>query len=151
MFSKEEAQEIRHAFWHKLESKTRRLPGQNGKPVKWIGDRTGIKGLDLRFDVDRERAIVAMEINPHSDTKLEELWTKMLSCKQLFEQTFGGELIWQHDYVKQAGDTAARIYVEHKGDMYKKEDWPNMIYFMIDNMLRLEKAFLQVQDYLIHF
>lgn len=151
MFSKNEAQELRHEFWHKLESKTRRLPGQNGRPIKWIADRTGIKGVDLRFDVDRQRVMVAMEINPHSDEKLEEIWQKMLSCKTLFEQTFGGELIWEHDYQKMAGDTAARIYVVQDGDMYKKEDWPDMIYFMINNMLRLEKAFLEVQDYLIHF
>ena len=151
MFSKDEAQELRHAFWHKLESKTRRLPNQNGRPIKWIGDKTGVKGLDLRFDVDREHVIVAMEINPRSDSKLDELWTKMSNCRQLFEDNFGQSLIWQKDYIKTAGDTAARIYVETEGDIYDKEKWPDMIHFMIDNMLRMEKAFRVVQDYLIHF
>lgn len=151
MFTKEEAQELRHAFWHKLESKTRRLPGQNGRPIKWIADRTGIKGLDLRFDVDREKVIVAMEINPKSDSKLDELWIKMNNCRKLFEENFGEPLIWEKEYVKSAGDTAARIYVEQEGNIYDKEKWPEMIRFMIDNMLRMEKAFRVVQDYLIHF
>ncbi|MCQ2228588.1 MAG: DUF4268 domain-containing protein [Bacteroidales bacterium] len=151
MYSKEEAQEMRHAFWHKLESKTRRLPGQNGRPIKWINDRTGIKGLDLRFDVDTKMAMVAMEINPIQEEKLENLWEKMNNCKSLFEATFGGELVWDRNYVKNAGDTCARIYVRMDGNIYDKEKWPDMIHFLIDNMLRLEKAFLEVQDYLIHF
>lgn len=142
---------MRHEFWHKLESKTRRLPGQNGRAVKWIFDRTGIKGLDLRFDVDTKKVMVAMEINPTQDEKLERLWEKMNNCKSLFESTFGGEMVWEKEYVKQAGDTAARIYVVRDGNIYDKEQWPEMIHFMIDNMLRLEKAFLEVQDYLINF
>ncbi|MDO4462388.1 MAG: DUF4268 domain-containing protein [Bacteroidia bacterium] len=151
MYSKEETQNMRHEFWHKLESKTRRLPGQNGKPKKWIGDRTGIRGLDLRFDVNREFAMVAMEINPTGNEKRAELWQKMLNCKTLFEAKFGGELTWDDNYIKEAGDSVIRIYVKTEGDMYNREKWPNMIYFMIDNMMRLETAFLEVQDYLIHF
>lgn len=151
MYSKEETQQMRHLFWHKLESKTRRLPGQNGKPIKWIHDRTGIKGLDLRFDVDTKMAMVAMEINPTQDEKLESLWGKMMNCKTLFETTFGGPLTWEKEYVKTAGDTAARIYVKMEGNIYDQEKWPEMIHFLIDNMLRMEKAFLEVQDYLIHF
>lgn len=142
---------MRHTFWHKLESKTRRLPGQNGRPIKWINDRTGIKGLDLRFDVDTKMAMVAMEINPIQEEKLDSLWEKMNNCKSLFESVFGGELVWERNYVKNAGDTCARIYVRMDGNIYDKEQWPDMIHFLIDNMLRLEKAFLEVQDYLIHF
>lgn len=151
MYSKEETQNMRHEFWHKLESKTRRLPGQNGKPRKWIGDRTGIRGLDLRFDVNREFAMVAMEINPTGKEKKAELWQKMQNCKTLFEATFGGQLTWDENYIKDAGDSVIRIYVKTEGDMYDREKWSGMIHFMIDNMIRLETAFLEVQDYLIHF
>ncbi|MCQ2236739.1 MAG: DUF4268 domain-containing protein [Bacteroidales bacterium] len=142
---------MRHEFWHKLESKTRRLPGQNGKPRKWIGDRTGIRGLDLRFDVNREFAMVAMEINPTGKEKKAELWQKMQNCKTLFETTFGGQLTWDDNYIKDAGDSVIRIYVKTEGDMYDREKWSGMIHFLIDNMIRLETAFLEVQDYLIHF
>lgn len=151
MYSKEETQNMRHEFWHKLESKTRRLPGQNGKPRKWIGDRTGIRGLDLRFDVNREFAMVAMEINPTGKEKKAELWQKMQNCKTLFETTFGGQLTWDDNYIKDAGDSVIRIYVKTEGDMYDREKWSGMIHFLIDNMIRLETAFLEVQDYLIHF
>lgn len=151
MFSKEEAQQLRHDFWNKLESKSRKVPGQNGKSIKWIGDKTGVKGLDLRFDVDREKAIVAIEINTNDDEKQNELWEKMNNCKTLFENRFGGPLIWDKNYKKQSGEVVARIYVETNGDLYNKDLWSDMLRFMIDNMINLEKAFKEVQDYLIHF
>ncbi len=151
MYTKEESQELRHQFWHKLESKSRRIPGQNGKAIKWIGEKTEIKGLDLRFDVDREHAIVAMEIHPKSAEKREALWQKMLNCKTLFEETFGGELIWDHDYTKESGEVVSRIYVSTTGDIYNEELWRDMIHFLIDNMLKMERAFTEVKDYLMHF
>ena len=151
MFSKEEAQQLRHEFWHKLESKSRKVPGQNGKSIKWIADKTGVKGLDLRFDVDREKAIVAMEINTNSEEKQNALWEKMNNCKALFEKSFGGPLIWDRNYTKQSGEDVIRIYVETPGDLYNRDMWSDMLRFMIDNMIKLEKAFREVQDYLIHF
>ncbi|MBQ3635636.1 MAG: DUF4268 domain-containing protein [Bacteroidales bacterium] len=151
MYTKEEAQEIRHAFWHKLESKSRRLPGQNGKPVVWIGSKTGVKGLDLRFDVSGGKVIVGIEINTHSEEKDEELWAKMENCRKLIERHFEAEVKWEREYVREAGNKVARIYVETTGDIYQKEQWPDMIYFMLDNMLRLEAAYREIRDYVVHF
>lgn len=139
---------MRHEFWHKLESKTRRLPGQNGRAKKWIADNTGIKGLDLRFDVNREMVLVGMEINTHGEAREQELWDKMVACRNVFEKEFGEPLTWERHYVKEAGDTAARIYVSQPGNIYDRALWSEMIHFLIDRMLRLEKAFNVVQDYL---
>ncbi len=151
MLSKEEAQEIRHAFWHKLESKSRRLPGQNGKPIRWIGDHTGIKGLDLRFDLTDGRVIVAIEINTHSEAKDEKLWEHLTQCKTLIEHHFEQPLTWDKGFVREAGNIVARVYTSTTGNIYDKEQWPDMIHFMIDNMLRMEEAYREIQDFLIHF
>ena len=151
MYSKEEAQEIRHAFWHKLESKTRRIPGQNGKPIHWMMDRTGVKGLDMRFDMTGGHVIVAMEINSHSQEKDEALWAKLENCRKLIEAHFETDVYWNKEYQREAGNIVARVYVMRDGDIYNKEMWPDMIHFMIDNMLRMQAAFLEIQDYMIHF
>jgi len=148
MFSKEEAKELRLEFWHKLENRTRRLPGQKGKKKKWILDRTEIKGLDLRFDVDRKKVIVALEINHRQEEKRLELFERLETAKTLFEEAFGGPLTWDYLYEKPNGKQVCRVYVERDADMYIKEQWPDIFYFLIDNMIRLEKAFLEVKDYL---
>ena len=151
MYSKEERQLMRHEFWHKLESKTRRLPGQKGKPKKWIADRTGVRGLDLRFDVNEEFAMVAIEISRKAEEHAAELWRKMEACKKLFESHFEVEPTWNFNYVKDAGDVVGRIYVKMDGNIYNRELWSEMIHFLIDNMLRLEDAFGELKDYLENF
>ncbi len=148
MFSKEEAKELRLEFWQKLSNRTRRLPGQKGRKRLWIGDNTGIKGLDLRFDVGREKIIVALEINKKKEEDRLALYEKLEAAKGLFEREFEGPLIWDFAYTKDNGRDVCRVYVEQPGDMYVREAWPEIFTFMIDRMIRLEKAFLEVKDYL---
>lgn len=151
MYTKDEAQAIRHAFWHKLESKSRRIPGQNGKPIHWMMDRTGVRGLDLRFDLSGGRVMVAIEINTRSEAKDDELWHKLEECKAIIERNFDSPLVWDKEFVREAGNTVRRVYTATDGDIYDKELWPSMINFMIDNMLRMEKAYKSIQDYMMHF
>jgi len=148
MFSKEEAKELRLEFWQKLSNRTRRLPGQKGRKRLWIGDNTGINGLDLRFDVGREKIIVALEINKKKEEDRLALYEKLEAAKGLFEREFEGPLIWDFAYTKDNGRDVCRVYVEQPGDMYVRETWPEIFTFMIDRMIRLEKAFLEVKDYL---
>ncbi len=150
MFSKEEAKELRLAFWQRLESKSRRAPGQRGKAIKWIGDRTGVKGLDLRFDVDREKACVAIEVNAADEDRRIELYQKLEACKTIIEDQFGEPLIWNFFYEKENGQMVARVYAETDGDIYNEEKWPDMTYFLVDRMIKLEKAFLEVKDFLVY-
>ncbi|MBR8535004.1 DUF4268 domain-containing protein [Carboxylicivirga sediminis] len=151
MFSKEEAKQIRQLFWHKLENRTRRIPGQKGKKIKWLFDDTGIKGVDLRFDINRERAIVALEINHRSEERRLKLYEKLEACKSIFESTYGGTLEWDYLYTKDEGRDVCRVYEElAPADLYQQEQWPDVMKFMIDRMIRLEKAFLEVKDFLLH-
>lgn len=151
MYTKEEAQAIRHEFWHKLESKSRRAPGQNGKPIHWMMDKTGIRGLDLRFDLSGGRVMVGIEINTHSEEKDKKLWEKLVGCKILIEKNFEEPLTWDPEFVREAGNTVHRAYVSTEGDIYNKDKWPEMLRFMIDNMMRMEKAYRSIQDYMMHF
>lgn len=151
MYSKEELKQIRYEFWHKLESKSRRIPGQNGRPIRWIGDKTGVKGISLRFDATRDFVMVALEINADTKERQNHLIEKMLACKTVFENEFGKELVWDTEYPKSQHETVTRIYIKAAGDLYNKDLWHDMIYFMTDNMLRMEKAFKVVQDYLSLF
>lgn len=150
MYSKEEAKSQRLEFWHKLESKTRRLPGQKGKVIKWIGDKTGVKGVDLRFDVDREKTVVAIEINHRDEDRRLMLYQKLEACKSIVETAFGEPLTWDLAFEKSEHECVARVYTQTHGDIYNPEAWPDMIYFCIDRMLRMEKAFMEVKDFLAH-
>ena len=148
MYTQEEAKSLRLEFWEKFNNRTRRLPGQKGRKKLWIFDNTGIKGLDLRFDVDRRKAQVALEINHNNEERRLFLYEKLFACKSIFEKEFGESLFWDFIYEKETGEQVCRIYTEQPGDILKKEIWSEMIYFLINKMIKLEKAFITVKEYL---
>src|SRR5690554_8152067 len=98
MFNKEEAKQLRLEFWQRLNNRTRRLPGQKGRKKFWMFENTGIKGLDLRFDVDREKARVALEINHSSEERRLRLFDKLQEAKGVSVGHFGGPLTWDLAY-----------------------------------------------------
>jgi hypothetical protein len=148
MLNKEESKQARLEFWQRLTSKTRRLPGQKGRKRFWIFENTGVKGLDLRFDVDREKARVALEINSNNEDRRLMLYEKLEAAKSVFETAFGEPLIWDFAYEKPTGESVCRVYVETPGDILNEALWPDMLFFLIDRMIKMETAFLEVKDYM---
>lgn len=148
MYSKEEKKELNLEFWRKLGNRTRKIPGQRGRAKVWIADRTGVKGVDLRFDVNRQRIIVALEINNKDENRRFKLYEKLEAAKKIFESEFGESLLWDFAYEKEHGEEVCRVYKQMEGDFLTPEQWPAIFKFMIDNMCQMEKAFLEVQDYL---
>ncbi len=116
-----------------------------------MGNRTGVKGLDLRFDVSGGQISVAIEINTHGAERDEALWAKLENCRKLIERHFESPLTWDPAFVREAGNTVRRVYISTEGDIYNKESWPELIHFMIDNMLHMEAAYKEISDYMIHF
>ncbi len=148
MYSKNEEKELKQEFWRKLGNRTRKIPGQRGKVKIWIGDKTSIKGVDLRFVVNRKKIVVALEINVKDENRRFTLYEKLEATKNIFEDEFGEKLTWDFAFEKDLGEEVCRVYQEIDADFLIAEQWPTIFSFMIDKMLRMEKAFLEVQDFL---
>ncbi len=148
MYTKEEKKELILEFWRKLGNKTRRLPGQRGRVKVWLGDNTGVRGVDLRFDVSREKIIVALEINIKNEDRRLFLFEKLEATKRIFEESFGDKLIWDFAYIKDNGQCVCRVYKSMDGDYLVPQQWPLIFKFMINNMINMERAFLEVADFL---
>ncbi len=148
MYSKEEKKELNLEFWRKLGNRTRKIPGQRGRVKTWIGDRTGIKGVDLRFDVSRQKIAVALEINSKNEDRRLALYEKLEATKKIFENEYGEPLIWDFAYERDNKSIVCRVYKEMEGDFLVPEQWPKIFNFMINNMLCMEKAFNEVADFL---
>ena len=148
MFSKDEGKEIKAEFWNKLGNKTRKIKGQRGRVKVWVGDKTGVKGVDLRFEVGRKKIVVALEINHKQEDKRLFLYEKLEATKTIFEDIYGEPLTWDYSYEKEYGEIVCRIYSEMDGDYFISEQWPGIFSFMIDRMVKMEKAFAEVQDFL---
>ncbi len=148
MYSKEEKKELNLEFWRKLGNRTRKIPGQRGRVKVWIGDKTGIRGVDLRFDVSRQKIAVALELNSKNEERRLMLYEKLEATKKIFENEYGEPLTWDFAYERDNGSVVCRVYKEMEADYLVPEQWPKIFDFMINNMLRMEKAFNEVADFL---
>ena len=129
-------------FWNQLlkEANGKLLSFQNINPSKdpWIGVSAGISGIQLNFVVSRSYARVEVYISRPEKQENKNIFNALFGKKSELEGVFGNHLIWEELPDK----IASRIKYElTEVDYSKKEDWKNMIIFMIENMVLLEKTF----------
>lgn len=110
---------------------------------------TKISGVDLKFEVNRQEAMVMIEINSRSETRRLQIFELMEKYRILIEEGFEDGLIWEYYYKRESGQEVCRIFekIIHV-DIHRQNQWPDIFNFLIDNMLRLETNFLEIRDVL---
>ncbi|MFP4664301.1 MAG: DUF4268 domain-containing protein [Bacteroidales bacterium] len=149
MFSKEEKKILRLTFWGSFNAMSARRRQAEGKPREWMLKRSGVKGLSLRFDLDREHAAVGFEI--WRKDKFEEalMFEKLESLRNMMEGIIDKDIIWNDEFVTTEGRQCSRIYVRLDNvDMYQKEDWPEIQEFFFVYMSKFESILLEFKDIL---
>lgn len=150
MYSKEEAQQLRKEFWASFSNYTKFYSRKMGEPIRWVLYKTGIKGLELKFDIENKVVRVALEINNKSEDRLFDIYVELDKYKSILESSFNGELIWTDSFKLPEGKIVSRIYTELEGINYHNPDnWPQLFRFMAENMHLLQSNFLDIHPILI--
>lgn len=149
MFSKEEAKELREEFWDQFKRMSSGRRPRKKLPGNWMLAQTGIKALNLRFHVDREVALVGIDLETRNMDKKIELYEKLESLKKLLEEAMESPLVWELEYIRENGKSVSRIYLQMEGvDIYNRDTWTEAHKFMFANMMKLEAFFLEYRDFL---
>ena len=133
---------IRKEFWIKLlkEINSRSSLYQNISPshYHWIGTGSGIGGIAFNFGISKSYARCEVYIDRGDQEENKFIFDFLLQHKDEIEMEFGGILEWERLENKRA----SRIKYEDKQyNVFDKECWNEMVTFMVDGMIRLEKAF----------
>lgn len=137
---------VRREFWTELLKvmNTKSTLYQNISPgiANWIGAGSGVRGVGLNFAVAKSygRAEVYIDRGERDENKF--IFDELVKAKEQIEKDFGGPLVWERLDDKRA----CRIKAEMQGNVFDKDAWGEMMEFMSDAMVRLEKA---LQDPLI--
>lgn len=149
MFSKEEVKNLRLNFWNGFKALSAEERRKRGMKKDWILMRTGIKGLSLRFDIDRKHAGLGFEIYNLDKFKEALLFEKMESLRNILETELGQKLVWDDAFITQEDRECSRIYLEITDvDYYQQKYWDEIYTFWLRNMLILERVFLEYKDIL---
>ena len=149
MYSKEEVKQMRMDFWEGFRKYSAPKRRKAGKNREWILQKTGIKPICLKFDLQKEKALVGVEVF-HRDKYLEGLYYEKFEClRGILRDAFGDALIWQPDYTSEEGRQFAFIYVEKEQvGIHKPETWNDVYPFFYKNMMKWEDVFVEYKDFI---
>lgn len=147
MYSKEERKKLNLLFWTQFDSYCEKLPMLSGRKKKWILHDTKISHIDLKFDIGRNFAVVALEINHRSETRRLRVYELLERYRLLLEEGFQNGLIWDFAYLNSSHVEVCRIYTEiHNVDFHRECDWPVIYAFFSEKMGQLQENFMEIQE-----
>jgi hypothetical protein len=131
---------IRREFWAKvidaMAGKSDLYRNVSAGPSSWLSAGTGVGGVRLSFVATKNHARAELDIDRGDRNENKRIFDALFSQRQAIEADFGGELIWERLDDRQV----SRVKAETEGNIYDQERWEEMIEYMTDAMVRLEKA-----------
>ncbi len=133
---------LRLEFWTKFlrELNLKADLYKNISPSKdnWIGTGAGLSGISYNSVISNYYARVEVYMTRASKEDNKFVFDELLKDKNNIEHSFGSQLTWERLDEKKA----CRIKYELSNvDYFNRDDWSNMINFMIENLPKLAKTF----------
>lgn len=140
MYSREESQRIKREFWVAFAEKY---------PRKWVLYDTKIKDFSFKFYVDNKKAQVLIDIEHRSDEKRNAYFEKIEALKNILEEEFIKDLVFEKNYTLESGKTISRIWVEKLGVGFSnRNNWDAIFDFFNENMHALEMFYLEYDGFI---
>ncbi|MEO6175116.1 MAG: DUF4268 domain-containing protein [Flavobacterium circumlabens] len=140
MYSKEESQKIKREFWVAFAEKY---------PRKWVLYDTKIKDFSFKFYVDNKKAQVLIDIEQRSDEKRTAYFEKLEALKNILEEEFIKDLVFEKNYTLESGKTISRIWTEIQGVGFSnRNNWDTIFDFFFEKMNALELFYLEYDDFI---
>lgn len=130
---------MRRNFWTSFGQYMRPLLSSEGGPVNWLNYKTGIKHFYFRMDADGDGAAIGIELTHPDPEQRYHYFSQLNQVKFLLEESTGEVWEWDFSTRDEHGKEVSRIYKNIKGpNIFKKEDWPQLISFLKPRMLALD-------------
>jgi hypothetical protein len=140
MYSKEESQRIKREFWVAFAEKY---------PRKWVLYDTKIKDFSFKFYVDNKKAQVLIDIEPRNDEKRTAYFEKIEALKNILEEEFIKDLVFEKNYTLESGKTISRIWTEKQGVGFSnRNNWDTIFDFFFEKMNALEMFYLEYDEFI---
>ena len=140
MYTKEQASQLKQAFWTAFGQYMGPVLSVEGLRTNWINYKTGVKHIFFRMQADNKTASIAIEI-AHPDKELQQLFFEQFeSYKTMLHSTLDEDWQWQLHTIDEYGKTISRIYTELAPvSIFQKEDWPKLISFFKPRIIALDE------------
>lgn len=146
MYTKEQASQIRQAFWTTFGQYMAPIRSAEGTKVNWINYKTGVKHVYFRMQAEKRKAWIAIEI-AHPDPGIQELFfEQFLEFRNILHEYLTEEWEWLLHTTDDYGKQVSRIYKEMNGvNVFDEKHWPELISFFKPRMLSLDMFWSDVK------
>ncbi|WP_428331015.1 DUF4268 domain-containing protein [Mucilaginibacter sp.] len=140
MYSKEEASQLKQAFWTAFGQYISPHLSAEGLRVNWVNYKTGIKHVYFRMYADKRFATIAIEIS-HPDPGIQELYFEQFQeLKNILHSAVDETWDWELHTKDEYGKTISRICTQLNGvNIFNKNDWPALISFFKPRIIALDE------------
>ncbi|MBK9224270.1 MAG: DUF4268 domain-containing protein [Flavobacterium sp.] len=140
MYSKQETQQLKKEFWINFSEKY---------PRKWVLYDTKIKDFSFKFYVDNKKAQVSIDIEHRNEEKRVAYFEKIEALKNILEEEFIPDLVYQKNFTLDNGKTISRIWVEKTGiAVSNRNDWDDVFYFFNEKMNAFELFYFEYDEFI---
>lgn len=140
MYSKEETQKLKREFWVTFAEKY---------PRKWTLYDTKIKDFSFKFFVDNKKAQVLIDIEHRNEDKRVAYYEKLEALKNILEEEFIQDLVFEKNYILENGKAISRIWVEKPGVGFSnRKNWDDIFDFYNEKMSALELFYLEYDEFI---
>ena len=145
MYSRDEAKQLMTDFWNGFSNYTMCQSVALKTPVEWMLYKTGIKGLELKFDLDCKWIRSVIEVNARSESRRQAIYDELLKYAPILETNLREPLHWTDNHKLDVGKPVMRAYCERTDlNFHNRSVWPEMFRFMFDTMLPLQTNFADI-------
>ncbi len=147
MYSKDEASQIRQAFWTAFGQYIAPQLSADGLRINWINYKTGIKHLNFKMQAGNRQAYMAIEIS-HPDAGMQELmFEQFKELKAVLNTNLNEEWDWELHTRDENNKLVSRIIKTlPSASIFNRNDWPALISFFKPRIIALDE-FWSVAQY----
>lgn len=147
MYSKEESIKLKKEFWTTFGFVSQKKRLASGFDKKWISHNTGINCLNLKFDFEKNKALVGIEINTNNAKEEEKYYNRLLSLRTILDSNFDIKPFWEPDFELCSGKFVVKIYHSLENvNIHDKSCWGDVFKFFYDYMLLYEIFYIEYED-----
>lgn len=140
MYSREETQKLKREFWVTFAEKY---------PRKWVLYDTKIKDFSFKFYVDNKKAQVLIDIEHRNDAKRIAYFEKLEALKNILEDEFVKNLVFENEYHLENGKIISRIWVElNNVSVSNRKYWDQIFNFFFEKMHAIELFYLEYDEFI---
>jgi hypothetical protein len=147
LYTKEEASQLRHAFWTTFGQYISPQLSSEGLRVNWVNYKTGLKYVYFKMDADKKTATISIELS-HPDAGIQELFFEQFAeFKNILRDYLAEEWDWELHHRDDDGKIMSRIYKQIEGvSIFNKNDWPQLISLFKPRIIALDEFWNDVKD-----